>query len=174
MPPDRVAPQDVDETPLPAESPKEYVRRVARAKAYAAVKAYPDAYIVAADTIAVAGRQVIGKAKDAADARRILETLSGRRHQVLTGLCVIAPNGMMRQQVIVSRVKCKRLSMQELQEYLDSGEWQGKSGCYGLQSRGAGLVEWINGSYTSIIGLPLVEVRNLLTSLGYVPKPAGN
>ncbi len=165
--PDMIAPAGIDETPLKNELPRDYVARVAHAKALAAHTRHPSSFVIAADTIAACGRRILGKAANASEARRILTLLSGRRHRALTGLCIIAPNGTKRCRVIATTVQFKRLDQGELDAYLASDDWQGKAGCYGLQSRGGGFVESLNGSYSNVIGLPLVETRTMLISLGY-------
>ena len=168
--PDFIAPADIDETPQKKEAPRDYVERIAKEKAQTIAAKHPNSYIIAGDTIAESGGQIILKAHSKEEARSILQTLSGKRHRALSGVCVIAPDGKESLRVISSTVTFKRLSDEELEHYLDSNAWKGKSGCYGLQSRGGGFVKDINGSYSNIIGLPLVEVRQMLTGLGY-PVP---
>lgn len=165
--PDSVSPADIDETPQKNELPKDYVMRIAAAKAETVSKKFPQAFVVAADTIGVAGRAIIGKAENEIESRKILNMLSGRRHRVLTGLCIISPEGIMRVKVIQTTVKFKRLEKNELDEYIKSGQWKGKSGCYGIQSMAGGFIEWINGSFSNVVGLPLVETRNMLKGLGF-------
>lgn len=167
FPPDKVLPADVDETPLKSERPEDYVLRVARKKADAIAALHPDAYIVAADTVACIGRNIIGKARDADHAREIIRNFSGRRHRVHTGLCVIAPGGRSRTRRVTTVVKFAFLSDQELDTYIASGEWQGKAGAFGIQGRGGSFIEWVNGSVSNVIGLPLTDARNLLKGLGY-------
>lgn len=168
--PDKILPADIDETPRKGEAPRAYVQRLAEEKALAIHAQFPDAYIVAADTVAVSGAKIIGKPIDRADAKRIIGRFSGRRHRVLTGLCVLAPGKTKKRvKLIESVVKCRNLTEAELEWYLDSNEWEGKSGCYGLQGRASCFIESINGSYTSIIGLPLSETVTTLLSMGYKP-----
>lgn len=166
--PDIIVPTNVDEKPLTGELPHDYVRRVARAKAHAAHQKYPGAFILAADTIAACGRRILGKAANEEEARQILTLLSGRRHRALSGLCIITPESGEYCRVIATIVHFKRLQKKELEDYITSGEWRNKAGCYGLQSRGGGFVKSLNGSYSNVIGLPLVEIQHLLTSLGYL------
>lgn len=168
--PDRIVPADIDETPKKGEAPRSYVQRLAEEKALAIHAKFPDAFIVAADTVAVSGAKIIGKPADRADAKRIIRRFSGRRHRVLTGLCVLSPKARKKSvRLIESVVKCRNLTEAELEWYLDSNEWEGKSGCYGLQGRASCFIERINGSYTSIIGLPLSETVTTLLSIGYKP-----
>ncbi len=165
--PDLIIPADIDERPLKGEIPRDYVLRIALAKAGKISALYPADFIVAADTIGATKRRIIGKAESKDEARVILQFLSGRRHSALTGLCVVAPGGKVSTRIVETVVKFKPLTRNELEDYLDSDAWQGKSGCYGLQSEGGGFVEWVNGSYSNVVGLPLVETQNLLKGLGF-------
>lgn len=165
--PDMIAPMDIDETPMKNETPQQFVIRVAKEKARAARKIHNDAYIIAADTIAVSGGRIIGKAEDEKSARKTLSQLSGKRHKVYSGLCIIAPNGTERTRKVSTTVKFKKLDKNELEEYLKSKQWVGKSGCYGIQSRAGGFIEWINGSFSNVVGLPLAETRSILKGLGF-------
>ena len=161
--PDRIAPADIDETPLKGELPRVYVERMAREK-NAAIAG--DALILTADTVVSAGRRILGKPADATEAAQFLMLLSGRRHRVTTSVCL--RNGeTLRQRTVETRVTMKRLSDHELAAYLRSGEWQGKAGGYAIQGIGAALIPKINGSYTNVVGLPLTETANLLQGMGY-------
>jgi septum formation protein len=165
--PDAVDPAEIDEAPLKAELPAPYVLRLARAKAAAVAPRHPDAFILAADTIVACGRRILGKPEDEAAVRRFLALLSGRRHRVYGGVAVIAPDGRTATRRVVSQVAFKRLSESELAAYVATGEWGGKAGGYAIQGRGAMLVSWMQGSYSNVVGLPLFEVAQLLTGLGY-------
>lgn len=167
MAPALVVAAEIDETPGKNELPRQHVLRLAEGKARAVVEKHHGAYIVAADTIAACGRRIIGKAADEREARAILALLSGRRHRVWSGLCVIAPDGRARVRAVCTSVKFKRLAQEETDAYIASGQWRGKSGCYGIQGRAGGFIEWINGSFSNVIGLPLAETRAMLTGLGY-------
>ncbi len=164
--PNEVISPDIDETPLKKEKPLEYVERVALGKAREVAKDNKGAFILAADTIGYHANKIIGKAHSEEEARKIITSLSGKSHRVYTGVAVIAPDGTERVKRIMSKVKVKRLSQQELEEYIASNEWKGKSGCYSLQGPAAAFIKEIQGSYTSIIGLPLYEAKNMLTGLG--------
>ena len=166
--PDDVISADIDEIAIKGEKPAQFVIRVAKEKARAIREAHKDAYIIAADTIAVSGGKIIGKAEDEKEARATLSTLSGRRHRVYTGVCIIAPDGTERAKQVETIVKFKRLEKAELDAYLVSKQWVGKSGCYGIQSRAGGFIEWINGSFSNVVGLPLLETRNILNGLGFI------
>lgn len=165
--PDEILPADIDETPHKGELPKDYVLRVAEAKAKHIHTQRPQAYIIAADTIGVVGRRILMKEETVEGARKMLQLLSGRRHRVYSGVCVIAPDGKIRRRRVETMVQFKRLEPQELEEYLDSGQWQGKSGCYGIQSRAGGFIAAINGSFSNVVGLPLVETKAMLKGLGW-------
>jgi len=168
VPPDAVDPAELDETPRRGELPAAHAERLAREKARAVAPRHSGGYVLAADTVVAAGRRILPKPADAAAARWCLELLSGRRHRVYGGLCVIAPDGREAMRVVCTQVRMKRLHPCEIQAYLDSGEWDGKAGGYAIQGRAAAFVPWINGSYANVVGLPVVETLNLLRGLGYV------
>lgn len=160
----------VDETPSRHEKPRDYARRLARAKARAVAPRHPGAFVVAADTVVAAGRRILAKPHDAATARRCLELLSGLRHRVYGGVCVHAPDGRVAERLVVTQVAMKRLQAHEIQSYLDTGEWRDKAGGYAIQGRAAAFIPWINGSYANVVGLPVFETLRLLEGLGYVAR----
>lgn len=168
---DAVAPADIDETPRARELPAPYARRVAAAKADAVAPGHPGAFVLAADTVVALGRRILPKPEDAASARRCLALLSGRRHRVLGGVIVIAPDGRRAERLVGTVVAFKRLHPAEVDAYLASGEWRGKAGGYAIQGRAAALIPWIRGSYTNVVGLPIVETLALLRGLGYRAAP---
>lgn len=168
--PDKIIPADIDETPHKNEKPTVYVKRLAEEKAKAIHAQHPEAFIIAADTIAVMGARIIGKAADRAEAKKMISRFSGRRHRVITGLCILSPDGKKSVRLVSSAVKCRMVADAEIETYLDSGEWEGKSGCYGLQGRASAFIETINGSYTSIIGLPVAETIAILNGMGFKPS----
>jgi len=165
--PDKIEPADIDETPHKKELPREHVLRLAEEKAAKVAGNNPDSFIIGADTVIVRGRRIIGKAAGAEEARKIIKALSGSRHMVITGVSVIAPGGRKSSRIVETRVKIRRLDEGEIESYIASGQWQGKSGCYGLQGRAGGYIEWINGSFSGVIGLPLAETVNMLKGLGF-------
>jgi septum formation protein len=169
--PDAVDPADIDETPLPGELPPAHARRLAFAKAAAVAPRHRQAYILAADTVVACGRRILPKTDTRVSAESCLELLSGRRHRVVGGLCIIAPIGKCIVRVVTSQVVFKRLSCAERAAYLASGEWQGKAGGYAIQGRAAAFVAWVGGSYSNVVGLPLYETHALLTGLGYPIEP---
>ena len=161
----RIVAADINETPHKAESPRAYASRMAREKALAA--ADPTSHVLAGDTVVACGRRVLPKAEDEATARRCLELLSGRRHTVLSAVALLAPDGTMRQRLSETKVRFKSLSAPEIADYIASGEWHGKAGGYAIQGRAEGLIAWIGGSHSGVVGLPLFETRALLKSAGF-------
>ncbi len=164
--PDAVEPADLDETPLSGELPGPHALRLASAKAAVVAARHPGAVVLAADTVVVAGRRILPKAEDADTARACLETLSGRRHRVLTGVAVIDIEGRLRTRLSTTVVTFKRLSAAEIARYLAGGEWAGKAGGYAIQGSAAALVRALGGSWTGVVGLPLFETRALLAAAG--------
>ena len=165
--PGRVAPADVDETPLPRELPRACALRLARAKAEA-VPAAPDEIVLAADTIVAVGRRMLGKPGDAAEAAAFLALLYGRRHRVVTGVALRSP-GACRLRAVETAVRFRHLDAAEIDAYVATGEWQGKAGGYGIQGRAAAFIPWIGGSHANVVGLPLVETLALLSGAGIQP-----
>ena len=171
--PDLLRPVDIDETPGRRELPRVLARRLARAKAEKALAAnqkdpdLKDALVLGADTVVAIGRRSIPKPtllEEAADALRLL---SGRGHRVYTAVCLIDAKGRARERTVEARVRFKRLSRDEIESYLASGEWRGKAGGYAIQGLAGAFVVRIIGSYSAIVGLPLHETVNLLVSSGY-------
>jgi septum formation protein len=165
--PDAIDPAEIDETPADGETARRLALRLARAKAETCADRNPDAFVLAADTVVAAGRRLLGKPDDEADARRMLSLLSGRAHRVLTAVAASAPGGRAGARLCETRVQFKRLTEAEIADYLASGEWEGKAGGYGVQGRAGAFVTGLNGSYTGVVGLPLYETRALLVGLGY-------
>lgn len=165
--PDAVVPADIDETPRKGELPPHYAARVAAEKAAAVAGAHPGALILAADTVVAAGRRILGKAADEADARRMLSLLSGRRHRVHSAVTLIDTEGRARHRLSTSIVTFKRLADEELGAYLELGEWQGKAGAYAIQGHAEALIRQMAGSYSGVMGLPLYETRTLLRAAGW-------
>jgi septum formation protein len=166
--PDRVLAPEVDETPLPKELPRAHALRLALAKAQAAQALLgTPAFVLAADTVVACGRRILPKAETAAVAAWCLNLLSGRRHRVHGGVCVIPPDGRPRCREVTTMVRVKRLSAAETGRYLASGEWRGKAGGYAIQGMAAGFIPAISGSYPNVVGLPLYETVMLLEGLGW-------
>ena len=171
--PDRIFPADVDETPHRAEHPRSLAKRLSRAKAdkahamLAKEPGWEGAYILAADTVVAVGRRILPKAEVVDEASNCLRLLSGRSHRVFSGVCMITPSGKVREKLVETRVRFKRLSREELESYLASGQWRGKAGGYAVQGLAGSFVVKLVGSYTNVVGLPLYETVNLLVGDGY-------
>jgi septum formation protein len=163
--PIRVVHTDIDETPRKGELPRDYAQRMAREKAAAAAET--GAYVLAGDTVVAVGRRVLPKAEDEATVRKCLELLSGRRHRVLSAVALLAPDGTLRERLSETQVRFKNLSSEEIAAYLASSEWHGKAGGYAIQGSAEGLIAWISGSHSGVVGLPLFETRALLKAAGF-------
>ena len=164
--PDRVASPDIDENPRKGEVPRVYALRMAEEKAVAVARNAGE-IVVAGDTTVAVGRRILPQATDAEMQRGFLELLSGRRHHVLSAVAVIDADGRMRSRVCDSIVRFKRLGNDEIQSYIDCGEGLGKAGGYAIQGRAEALIDWMAGSHSGVIGLPLYETRALLRASGY-------
>ncbi|KHK91464.1 Maf family protein [Novosphingobium malaysiense] len=163
--PDAIEAADIDETPAARELPRDYARRMAREKALALAPG--DAHVLAGDTVVACGRRILPKAEDEAAARQCLDLLSGRRHRVLSAIALRAPDGALRERVCETIVRFKPLSREEVEAYIAGGEWEGKAGGYAIQGSAEGLIAWISGSHSAVVGLPLFETRALLKSAGF-------
>jgi len=169
--PDAVVAADIDETALKSELPREVARRLAAAKARKVADDHPEAYVLGADTVVACGRRILDKAASEAEARTHLSLLSGRRHRVFGGVCLVAPDGQTFERLVMTQVTFKRLHETDISEYLASGEWSGKAGAYAIQGRAGGFVKRINGSYSNVVGLPLFETLSLLDGQGLRTGP---
>lgn len=165
--PDEVVPADINEDPIPGELPRQHALRLATEKAIAISGAHPGVIILGSDTVVGVGRRILPKTETRDEAEYCLKLMSGRAHRVFTGVAVVDVDGNVRTRVSETRVKFKRLSDQELTAYLESNQWQGKAGGYGIQGMAGAYIQNLNGSYTGVVGLPLFETRNLLTGAGY-------
>ena len=171
--PDALLPADIDETPLKAETPRELVRRLARTKAEVARRTartreeLEGAFVVAADTVVSVGRRILPKAEVVEEAAACLRLLSGRTHRVYTAVCVVTPRDAVRERLVESRVRFKRLSREDMEGYLASGQWRGKAGGYAIQGLAGTFVVKLVGSYPNIVGLPLYETISLLDGEGF-------
>jgi len=170
---DFILPADVDETPRRTESPRSLVLRLAAekarsAEAVAAKRPEIDgALILAADTVVAVGRRILPKCELRDEAEACLRLLSGRAHRVYTGLTVIAVGGGLRQRLVETRLRFKRLSREEMNAYLESGEWRGKAGGYAIQGLAGAFAVRLVGSYSNVVGLPLAEAAAMLNAEGY-------
>lgn len=163
--PTRIAAPEIDETPLKGELPRAYVARLAESKALAVERA-PGEVVLAGDTTVAVGRRILEKPVDEADLRRMLGLLSGRRHHVWSGVCVVAADGKPRVRVADTVVAFKALSAAEIDWYVESGEGMGKAGGYAIQGKAEVFVRFLSGSHSNVVGLPLFETRGLLSSAG--------
>jgi septum formation protein len=171
--PDKLLPAEIDETPLRNELPRALVKRLALTKARAGrhnAQRDPElenALVLAADTVVAVGRRILPNPEFTDEAAACLRMLSGRAHRVYGGICLISPRGNVRSRVVETRLRFKRLSRQEIEAYLASGEWEGKAGGYAIQGRAGGFVTRLIGSYTNVVGLALYETMALLAGEGY-------
>jgi len=159
-------PADIHEDPYVGEVPREHALRLAQEKAAKIAGENPNTFVLAADTVVGVGRRILPKAETEEQARYCLELMSGRGHRVFTGVALSLSGGMT-SRVVETRIKFKRLSEKDLNGYIESGEWKGKAGGYGIQGYAECLVSRLNGSYSNVVGLPLFETRNLLIGAGY-------
>jgi nucleoside triphosphate pyrophosphatase len=166
-----IDPADVDERVRPGEAGPELVRRLAISKAAAVATRRAHDWILGADTIVEVDGELLGKPVDRADGARMLARLSGREHLVATGFALLAPGGAVRAAAVVqSRVCFRRIEARALGAYLETGEADDKAGAYAIQGLGAALIERVEGSFTNVMGLPLVEVERALEEAGLLVR----
>lgn len=160
--PFEIVTSDVPETPRPGEPPTAFARRAARDKAAEVARRCPDALVLAADTVVVVDGAILGKPRDRADARRMLEALAGRTHEVLTAVALRDADGHVDDVVVRSAVQFRVLAAHEIDAYVATDEPYDKAGAYAIQGRARHFVVQVQGSYTNVVGLPMDEVRELL------------
>lgn len=167
--PDAVVAPGIDETPYRQWTPAYNAFYFAAAKAARVATLWngPPAVVLAADTIVACGRRILPKAGNEDEVRACLAILSGRRHQVITAVSAVGPDGRVRHRRAVTRVAFKRLSTDEIDSYVRYGEGVGKAGGYAIQGRAETFVRQLNGSYSNVVGLPLLETVSLLRGSGY-------
>ena len=171
--PDLLSPADMDETPQKAEAARSLAKRLSREKAMIAVESMKrideadGAFVLAADTVVAVGRRILPKCEQLDEASACLRLLSGRAHRVYTGVALVTPKGTVRQRLVETRVRMKKLSGDEFDSYLASGEWRGKAGGYAIQGIAGSFVIKLVGSYTNVVGLPLYETIQLLQGEGF-------
>ena len=168
--PDSVDAAEIDETANPGERPDRLAERLGRAKAMSVVARHDGCWVLAADTVVACGLRVLPKPKNTDEARKCLTLLSGRRHRVHSGVCLVDPVGTPHCRRVSSSVTFKRLHPNDIDAYLQTGEWQGKAGGYAIQGYAARFVRALGGSYSNVVGLPLFETCNLLDGLGFQSK----
>jgi septum formation protein len=162
--PDQIVSTNIDETPRPAELPRQHAQRLARAKAAAA--AGEGRFVLAADTVVAVGRRILPKAETPEQARACLDLLSGRRHHVLTAVVLTGSDGAVSERMSETSVIFVRLTEAQKLAYIAGGEWQGKAGGYAVQGFAAAFVRALSGSYSGVVGLPLFETAQLLRGRG--------
>jgi len=178
--PDHLIPADLDETPKRFETPRALAVRLAKEKAEAVrdkvnkSEEMKPGLVLAADTVVAVGRRILPKAELSDQALACLSLLSGRGHRVFTGLAMSAPAGNVRTRLVETRVRFKRLSRAEVDDYLASGEWRGKAGGYAVQGLAGSFVVKLTGSYPAVMGLPLSETTALLEGAGYPVRQGWN
>ena len=171
--PDALKPADIDESPRRGEIPRVHATRLAKEKAKVAldnVKLDDElrgAYILAADTVVAVGRRILPKAELLDEASQCLRLLSGRNHRVYTSVCLVTPKESFRQRLVETRLRFKRLSEEDIEAYLASGEWRGKAGGYAAQGIAGTFIVKLIGSYSNVVGLPLYETVTMLAGEGY-------
>ena len=165
--PNEIFKPEINEDPQKKELPILYVKRMAKEKMNVVKKKFPNDLILTADTIVYVGRRIIDKTNEQSKAIKFLELLSGRRHRVSTAFNLYCKNKIDSLRVVTSVVKMKRLTESEIKSYIETNEWKGKAGAYGIQGSAEKFIQFISGSYTNIVGLPLNQVYGSLNSIGY-------
>jgi len=165
--PHRVVAAEIDEAAGARERPVDLAKRLAEAKAGLIAGQFPADWVLAADTVVACGRRILSKPADEAEARGFLKLLSGRRHRVHGGICLVAPDGRRGRRLVTTAVVFKRLAKEEIDAYIDGGEWRGKAGGYAIQGAAAAFVPKIIGSYSNVVGLALAETVALLRGAGF-------
>ena len=161
--PKKIYLSEVNEDINSKENPKKYCIRVAKNKALKALEKYPEESVLSADTIVFCGNKIFLKPKDKEEAREFLTFFSGRKHNVLTCLC-LAKKNLIKVKMVITKITFKRLNKHEIEEYLSTNEWKDKAGAYAIQGYAEKFIKRINGSYSNVVGLPLFETFNILKS----------
>ena len=165
--PDEIFKPEINENPQKKELPILYAKRMAKEKMDVVKKKFPNDLILTADTIVYVGRRIIDKTNEQSKAIQFLKLLSGRRHRVSTAFNLYCKDKIDSLRVVTSVVKIKRLTENEIKSYIETDEWKGKAGAYGIQGSAEKFIQFISGSYTNIVGLPLNQVYGSLNSIGY-------
>ena len=165
--PDAGIPAAIDESVRKGEQPRPHALRLACEKARVVAAQKPGCFVLAADTVVAVGRRILPKAEDAAMVRDCLALLSGRRHEVITGVVLVTPDGKLRSRVAMTRVSVLRLTDAQVAAYCASGEGVGKAGGYAIQGRFEAYIKEISGSYSNVVGLPLAMTVALLAGVGH-------
>ena len=165
--PNEIFKPEINEDPQKKELPIFYVKRMAKEKINIVQKKFPNDLILTADKFVYVGRRIIIKTNEKSKAMKFLELLSGRRHRVSTAFNLYFKNKIDSLRVVTSIVKMKRLTETEIKSYIETNEWKGKAGAYGIQGSAEKFIQFISGSYTNIVGLNLNQVYGSLNSIGY-------
>ena len=168
--PDEVVPAEIDESPLAEELPRQLATRLAESKARIVADSHKNAFVLAADTVVACGRRILPKAETEEEARFCLTLISGQKHRVFGGICLVSVDGSAVSRLVTTIVQFKRLSAGEITGYIESGEWEGKAGAYAIQGLAGKFVKRINGSYSTVVGLSLYETAALLNGKGFYTK----
>jgi len=163
--PDEIDVPDINEFIKQGEKPGQYVIRMARSKAEIVSRRHKNSYIIAADTVIFSGAKIYGKASNKEEALKILKQLSGKKHRVYGGICIISPNKNIVLRTIITHVSFRIITEKELDDYLDSEEWKGKAGCYAIQGMASKFVKRINGNYDNVVGLSVVDADKMLKGI---------
>jgi len=161
--PKKIYSSEINEDINNKENPKKYCVRVAKNKALKVLEKYPEEYVLSADTIVFCGNKIYLKPKDKEEAKEFLTFFSGRKHNVLTCLC-LAKKNLIKVKMVITKITFKRLNKREIEEYLSTNEWKDKAGAYAIQGYAEKFIKRINGSYSNVVGLPLFETFNILKS----------
>lgn len=167
---ENIIPADIDENPLEKELPANLAKRLAKSKAQEIAKSNPNKFIIAADTVVARGRRLLPKTETETEARECLNLLSGQKHHVYGGICVITDTGKTITRLCDTTVKFKRLSQEEIETYIKSAEWHGKAGGYAIQGLAAAYVTNISGSYSNVVGLSLHDASQILKGNNFYLK----
>ena len=165
--PDLILSPNIDEKVFSTELPRKYVERMSLEKNSVLQPKYSKSIVLTADTIVSVGRRILPKTMDANTAEECLKLISGRRHKVFTSFALYSPNNSLKIKTVQSIIKFKRLHSEEIKLYIASKEWKGKAGGYAIQGIAASFINFLSGSYTNVVGLPLAELYRALVSIGY-------
>ena len=166
--PDAVIPADIDESELRNEKPADLALRLATAKAKFIADKNPGAFILGADTVVACGRRILPKTENEKDTRGCLNMISGRRHHVLGGIALITPEGKTFTRLCDTVVQFKRLTEDEITDYIATNEWKGVAGGYAIQGKAAAFVKFLSGSHSNVVGLSLYDTMKILGGAGYL------
>ena len=163
--PDEIDAPDIDEFINHGEKPGPYVIRMARSKAEIVSRRHKNSYIIAADTVIFSGAKIHGKALNKEEALKTLKQLSGKKHKVYGGICIISPNKNIALRTIITQVSFRIINEEEIEDYLYSEEWKDKAGCYAIQGMASKFVKRINGNYDNVVGLSVIDADKMLKGI---------